>query len=122
MKKIYIAGKISGEVGTPELMSKCVKKFNDYGYSLLEGGTFKDGLQFIQEKSGGKAFIHGFIINHSLIASGNGTWEQYMRNDIKALMECNEIHLLPDWRDSVGAKLEHQIADALGMKIVYVLG
>lgn len=43
------------------------------------------------------------------------TWPDYMRRDIKALMECDSILLLPDWRKSKGAMLEHDIAEQLGM-------
>lgn len=31
-------------------------------------------------------------------------WEDYMRRDIKALMECNAILLLPGWRQSKQSK------------------
>lgn len=48
------------------------------------------------------------------------TWEQYLRRDIKALADCTHIALLPGWEKSKGAKLEKHIADALGMRVIYV--
>ncbi len=36
-----------------------------------------------------------------------------MKNDLKALMECDAIYLLPvGWRTSAGAFLEYQVAVA----------
>jgi hypothetical protein len=45
------------------------------------------------------------------------TWEQYMRRDIKALMDCDGVALLPGWTESRGANLETEIAGRLGMKL-----
>jgi hypothetical protein len=50
------------------------------------------------------------------------TWEQCMRVDIAALMTCDAIALLPSWSDSRGAKLEKHVADALGMRAIYLTG
>ena len=46
----------------------------------------------------------------------NGTWEDYMRRDIKLLCECDYIYLLEGWEDSDGASLEKLIADNLEIK------
>ena len=43
------------------------------------------------------------------------TWDEYMREDIKALMDCEAIYMLPGWRDSRGSCLEKHIALQLGM-------
>lgn len=42
-------------------------------------------------------------------------WDSHMRADIKLLLDCEGIHMLPDWRNSRGAILEYQIAKALGI-------
>ena len=133
MKKIYIAGKISGECDTPELKAKCYLKFHSYGLKYLyppngdiipytiSGFSYSsydaDRISFTEA---GKCFTHGFIINHELIYSGNGSWQKYMRNDITILLTCDEAHFLPDWEDSKGAKIEHQICVDLEIPIVYV--
>lgn len=44
------------------------------------------------------------------------TWEWYMRKDIKILMDCDYIFMLPNWRQSDGAILEKYIADEVGIK------
>lgn len=48
------------------------------------------------------------------------TWEQYLRRDIQVLVGCDQIALLPGWENSRGAKLEKHIADALGMRPIFV--
>lgn len=122
MKKIYIAGKISGECETPELLKKCWNKFESYGLNILIkenpiSYTLKD--DFYQTVNGTVGFTHGFMINSELIKAGKDDWQTYMKNDLRKMLECDEIHFLPDWKDSRGASIEHLICSKLDMKIVY---
>jgi hypothetical protein len=48
------------------------------------------------------------------------TWEQYLRRDIRVLLDCEAIALLPGWENSRGAKLEAHVALALGMRPIYL--
>lgn len=50
------------------------------------------------------------------------TWQACMRTDIAALVFCDGIYLLPGWRNSKGATLEHDIALRLGLGITYPEG
>lgn len=116
MKKIYIAGKISGECETPELMLKCKKKFQHYGFTLFEGVcTFSDGIFIGTDEV---SFTHGLSINYKYL--GKDTWENYMKRDLSVLLTCNEIHMLPDWKSSKGACIERKLAEDLGIKIIEV--
>jgi len=45
----------------------------------------------------------------------NQTWEEYMIQDLKLLMNCDVIYMLPDWKDSEGAKIERLVALSMGM-------
>jgi len=119
MKRIYIAGKMTGEVETPDLMQKCIEKFNNYGMSLSFGRWSQPQNLLSRNADSTIAFTHGFFINWSLISEGGADWLTYMRNDIKTLMLCDEIHMLKDWESSKGAKIEHDLAKSLGIKIVY---
>lgn len=47
-------------------------------------------------------------------------WHECMRVDIASLVTCDTIYLLPGWEDSRGAKLEHHIAERLGMHIEFI--
>ena len=44
-------------------------------------------------------------------------WGHYMREDIKALMDCDAILLLPGWQNSSGAKIEQFLAGVALLKI-----
>ena len=46
-------------------------------------------------------------------------WEDFMREGIKLLMDCDAIYMLEGYEHSRGAKLEWQLADKLGMHIWY---
>jgi hypothetical protein len=44
-------------------------------------------------------------------------WTIHMIRDIELLMGCQAIYLLPDWRDSQGARIEEFIARELGLAV-----
>ena len=44
------------------------------------------------------------------------TWADYMRADIRALLDCEAIALLPGWEQSRGARIEVSLAAELGMR------
>lgn len=47
-------------------------------------------------------------------------WGEYMRLCIRYLMKCDVAYFLPDWQDSRGAKVEHQLCVDLGITIKYL--
>ncbi len=46
-------------------------------------------------------------------------WHECMRNDLKALLDCDTLALLPGWQHSSGAHLEMHVAHRVGMDIVF---
>lgn len=74
---------------------------------------FEEAEQYF--KSIGFKVVNPFKLDHSK----NTTWEDYMKTDIQALVECHQIYMLNDWRSSKGATLEHLIATQLKLKIIY---
>jgi hypothetical protein len=44
-------------------------------------------------------------------------WASFMRVDIKALMDCDGVAMLPGWERSKGARIEENLAAALGMDV-----
>jgi len=42
-------------------------------------------------------------------------WGVNMRKSITQLMRCDVVVFLPGWKNSKGAKIEHQPAEGLGM-------
>jgi hypothetical protein len=47
------------------------------------------------------------------------SWEDYMKEDIAALLKCDSIFMLTNWGQSKGARVEHAIAKELGLKVIY---
>ena len=47
-----------------------------------------------------------------------GTWKGYMLMAIAQLITCDTVALLPGWSDSKGAKVEHQLALDLDLKVL----
>ena len=45
----------------------------------------------------------------------NAAWADCMKADIRELLTCDALALLPGWQKSRGASLEHHVASALGM-------
>jgi len=44
------------------------------------------------------------------------TWTEYMREDIKALMDCDGILMLDGWNRSKGSRVEKELAEELEIK------
>lgn len=51
--------------------------------------------------------------------SNTYTWTQYMRADLKALMDCDAIFLLSNWTFSKGAMIEKRIAEDVELLVLY---
>ena len=100
--KIYISGKIT----------------NNQNYKE----QFKNAVYFIIDQKE-KLFPNENEITYFNPAEvklpDTATWEDYMRYDLKVLLECQAIFMLDGWKESEGAKTEHYIAKKLKMKIIY---
>lgn len=59
------------------------------------------------------------VINPVDINGTNTDWLQCMKNDIRALIDCDAIYMLEGWEKSKGAYLEHTIATTLGLIRIY---
>jgi len=93
MSKIYISGKITGIENFAEL--------------------FQDAENYLLSK--GYEVVNPVKLNHD----HDKTWESYMKEDLKALLDCDEIYLLENHYKSKGAIIEKAIAIELGIKTTY---
>ncbi|MFM0022171.1 DUF4406 domain-containing protein [Paraburkholderia azotifigens] len=58
------------------------------------------------------------IVNPAEINSDlNAEWLDCMRADIKQLVDCDGVALLPGWAKSRGASIEQYLARALGLRV-----
>lgn len=92
--KIYISGKITGTTDYMERFAAVEKRLKIDGHDVVNPAK-----------------------RNAKLPKGT-TWEAYMRRCIKWLMDCDAIYLMRGWRKSPGARLEQQIAAALGMTII----
>lgn len=100
MKKIYIAGKITGEP-----IRECFYKFDEAEYEI------KTKLNVYFEKVVNPLELPGiyFGISHA----------DAMKICMRALRECTHIYMLEDWKESKGATMEHEWAKENGLEIIY---
>jgi hypothetical protein len=95
MKTIYISGKITG--------------IEEEAFQLFQQ---IETVLFIK----GYTPVNPMKLQHN---NHDQSWHSYMKTDIKALCDCDEIFMLTNWVDSKGAIIEHTIAMFLGLKVTY---
>ena len=66
------------------------------------------------------AGIH--VINPAEDGKPGLEWHEYLRQDIRDLIDCQAIHMLQGWQASKGARLELHIAKQLGMTVTFEYG
>ena len=97
---IYLAGKVTGEP-----FDEVEVKFRHWAMILAAQH---------------KCFVFDpvkYVVQNSF---QDRSWQFIMKKCINKMMACDEIHLMPDWRDSKGAVIEHDLAQDIGMKVVYM--
>lgn len=95
MKKIYIAGKVSGLS-----IESVLKKFATAQAEI-------EDLNFIA------------VNPIAVVNNWQCDWETAMRLCIKALMDCDAVVVLDDYKASEGARLELELCKRLGIIIFY---
>lgn len=93
-KKIYISGQITG--------------IEETAYTLFLNAE-------VELKAQKHEVVNPMTLNHN----HDKSWHSYMKEDIKALCDCDEIYMLSNWTESKGAIIEHTIAMVLGLKVKY---
>lgn len=92
MKKIYIAGPMTGYEGfNRKAFSDAEIDLNHRGYIVLNPAMLPDGLE----------------------------QSEYMDICLAMIRACGSIYLLSGWRESKGAKAEFCYADKLGMEAIF---
>ncbi len=94
MEKIYISGKITGLTNYAELFEQADQVLTEQGFEVINPVKIKAHKRHDQ------------------------SWESFMKIDLFALLNCDSIYMLNNWRKSKGAKLELHIAKELN-KIIY---
>lgn len=95
-KRVYISGAISGRL--PEDVCEDFERAEDQLESL--------GWEVVNPLANGLTDAH--------------TWEEHMRADLRLLLDCDAVAMLPGWAMSRGACLETRVAHEVGMKVIYL--
>lgn len=92
MKRIYLSGPMSGipDFNFPAFNAEA-SRLRDLGYE---------------------------VVNPAEINTADTPYNECLRNDVKALMDCDTIAMLDGWMNSNGAHLEMHMAHRVGMRIV----
>ena len=97
--KVYIAGPISGMPDYNKIaFASMADKLRDAGFDVVNP---HDTCRKIVEEHEG---------------SDKELWVKCMRADIKQLMDCDYITLLPGWEKSKGCRIEIALCRELGLK------
>jgi hypothetical protein len=95
MKKIYISGKITGL---------------DYEDALRKFNEAEEFLKLAEHE-----VVNPMTIEHN----HDKTWESYMKVDLIEMLKCDVVYMLKNWHDSKGARMEFDIAEKLGIQILF---
>lgn len=98
---VYISGGITGVKHADKLFARAEEKLELLGYDVVN--PYKIGEHLKKE-----------------YAKKNKVpkYEDYMREDIELLINCDAIYLLENYGTSKGSKLEKKIAEVLKMQIM----
>ena len=93
MKRIYISGPMTGkpDLNFPAFNSES-ERLRSFGYEVINPAE--------------------------LNPDPNAAWHECMRNDLKALLDCDTLALIDGWDGSNGAHLEVHVAHRVGIRIV----
>jgi len=80
------------------------------------GNQGSEKVNVVAQKLAGEGYK---VVKPVAGADNSRSWDDAMRSDIKKMLECDEVHMLPDWQENRGAQLERDIALRLGMQVIY---
>ena len=87
--KVYISGSITGDADYMQTFQRAEEHLTDQGYE---------------------------VINPINLPHNHGkSYSEYMKEDIKALLLCDSIYMIPGWNNSPGAQFELQVANMCGI-------
>jgi len=89
-RKIYISGKVTGDPGYREKFIAEADRLQALGYRP---------------------------VNPTAQIPADASWPAAMRIALGAMLECDGVSLLSDWRDSRGAMVEERLARELEMDV-----
>jgi hypothetical protein len=104
-KRYYISGPMTGipDVNRPAF-NETAERLRNKGYFVFSPGEEDDS-----------------VIEEEARKNGLGqewAWGQFLKRDLRALLDCDAVVVLPGWRRSKGATLEVHVAQTLGLPVL----
>ena len=102
---VYISGKMTGEPNYRDIFHKHELALISLGNEVFNPVYLSDYLiasHHIDDKTAWTEEMRGF----------------FLKEDIKALLQCDTIYMIPGWESSRGATFEREVAEKCGIKIV----
>ena len=91
--RIYISGKITGLADFEQRFAEAERELRNQGHEVVNPVNLPH--------------------NH------DKTWHSYMKEDLKAMLDCDGIYMLNNWMQSTGAVIERAIASELNFEIIH---
>lgn len=81
----------------------------------------KNYTQFFEAENILRKYFNNIINPAALGSLENEDWHKYLKRDLKLLIDCDAIIMLPGWDTykSKGASLEKYVAESLGIDVYY---
>lgn len=93
------------------------------GRKIYISGPIKDTPDHLKRFAAGAQWIDGMgftAVNPCCLEhEADATYEDFMREDIRALLDCQGVYMLKGWEKSAGARAEHLVAVMIGLPIAY---
>lgn len=104
--KVYIAGPMSG-----------VKDWNYPLFFEVAQLLKTHGLEPCNPAAHDGETLEEALANVGTEENPGHPWEWYIKRDLKMLLDCDAILMLPNWKKSRGASLEHVVATAVDIPV-----
>ena len=106
---VYICGPMTG-----------YKDWNFPAFFEAEKLLIAEGYEVVNPAWTDGLTLETAIANAGL--SGSLTHNEYLREAVRMLVTCDAVCVLPGWEDSVGARVEVDLAAALDMPVLTLAG
>lgn len=115
LDRIYVAGPISGDPS--RTFEEKAAAFERAAALLDEHGYVGVPATYVDPSCGLSPAECVASQRHEMVSQGQGkhSWECYMRSDLRALLSCDGVALLPAWELSPGARVEFNTAVSVNL-------
>ena len=108
--KIYIAGPM--------------REYEDFNFPAFHEAakTLREGGHEVINPAEMDEALYGTIEEIKVVAQREGIFQEFMKRDLAAVLECEMVALLPGWETSKGGLLEAFVAAYNGLMVFDYLG